>query len=146
MLNFFSAILPGYHKNHIHTIFIYNDPTKVKNITELEVKETQVFGRALLKVFTAAASLAKQKFGPEVKELPEPVTVQCVQSDGKSFYFSIYQLNTLNLENGEGTKNYCWTLPKLDLYKKASYVDGVPTLEAYNPAVFKRLLAFYENN
>lgn len=118
----------------------------MKNITKLEVKETQIFGRALLKAFAAAASSARQRFGPEIKELPEPVTVQCVQTDGKAFYFSIYQLNTLNLESSKGTKNYCWTLPKLDLYETAGYIDGRPTLDGYNPEVFNRLLTFYKNN
>lgn len=77
---------------------MYFDPTTVKNTTELEVQESQVFGRALMKAFTAAASSARQKFGLDVKELPEPVSVQCIQTDGKQFYFSVYQLNTLDTE------------------------------------------------
>lgn len=36
---------------------------QVQNIYEEEVTETQIFGRALLKAFTVAASYARQKFG-----------------------------------------------------------------------------------
>jgi large subunit ribosomal protein L37 len=111
----------------------------------LEATETQVFGRALIKAFTAAASTARQLFGSNIGVLPEPVTVQCIQSDGKAFYFSVYQLNTLDINGDKGIKNYYWTLPKMNLYDIADYVKGKPTLEGYNPEVFKRILSFYKN-
>ena len=130
----------------MHTIFVYHDKTKVKNLTELETTETQIVARALLKAFTAATSTARQKFGFEIKELPEPITVQCVQTDGKAFYFSVYQLNTLNVDGQDSIKNYYWTLPKMNLYETGGYVEGRPTLDGYNPDVFKRILAFYKNN
>ncbi|XP_011504154.1 PREDICTED: 39S ribosomal protein L37, mitochondrial [Ceratosolen solmsi marchali] len=134
-----------YNKKYIHTIFIYYDSTKVKNLTELEIEETQIFGRALIKAFTAAASTARQRYGANVKTLPEPITVQCIHTDSKAYYFSVYQLNTLDINGEKGIKNYCWALPKLNLYDLADYVQGIPTLEGYNPDVFKRILAFYKN-
>lgn len=142
----FTALVSGYHKKNLHTVFIFNDPTKVKNLTELEVDEKQILGRALLKAFTAAAGSARQKFGNDVKELPEPITIQCIHADGKAFYFSVYQLNTLDLDNDSGTKNYSWIMPKMNLYEKAEYMEGIPILEGYNPEVFERILAFYKNN
>lgn len=142
----FSAIASGYHKSNIHTIFVYYDATKVKNLADLPTTETQIYARALMKSFTAAASLARQKFGSSVTDLPEPITIQCIQTDGKAFYFSIYQLNTLNLDGEKGVRNHSWTLPKLDLYEVGSYIDGRPVLEGYNQKVFQRLLAFYKNN
>ncbi|XP_058790105.1 large ribosomal subunit protein mL37 [Phymastichus coffea] len=139
-------LVSDYHKKNIHTVFIFNDPTKVKNLTEIEVQETQILGRALIKAFTAAAGSARQKFGTNIKDLPEPITIQCIHLDGKGFYFSVYQLNTLNLEGESGMKNYSWVLPKINLYETGGYVDGKPVLEGYNPEVFKRILAFYSNN
>lgn len=146
MFFFFLALKSGVNKKHIHTIFVYHDPTRVKHKSELEHGETQIFARALMKAFTAAASSARQKYGLNVKELPEPITIQCIYSDGEQFYFSIYQLNTLNIDDKSGIKNYFWSLPKLDLYKKCGYVLGKPVLEGYNPDVFKMMLAFYKNN
>ncbi|XP_014210281.1 39S ribosomal protein L37, mitochondrial isoform X2 [Copidosoma floridanum] len=145
-LNNFHPLVSGYHKSHIHTIIAYYDPSKVKHKSELSSTESQTLGRALLKAFTAAASSARQRFGLDVKELPEPITVQCIHSDGKWFYFSVYQLNTLDIEGKNGIKNYYWMLPKLDLYKVGGYVRGTPVLEGYNPEVLKTMLAFYRNN
>ena len=129
---------------NIHTIFINYDPEEVKNLTELPVTEDQIYARSLIKSFTAAAGFARQKFGTEVKELPEPVVVQCVQSDGQKFHFSVYQLNTLDLDN-ENIRNFWWSEPFIKLYELADYEDARPCLRGYNNAVFKRFLAFYQN-
>ena len=125
---------------------IHHDPIKVKNLTELPTRETQVLARNMLKAFSAAASCARRRFGESVQDLPEPVTVQCIQTEGQSFHFSVFQLNTLNIDGTEGTKNYWWTSPRLNLYDKAEYFDGKPLIEGYNPEVFKRIFAFYNNN
>ncbi|KZC10603.1 hypothetical protein WN55_00355 [Dufourea novaeangliae] len=61
---------------NIHTIFINNNPEEVKNITELPVFEDQIHARSLIESFTAAGTYARQRFGLDVKELPEPVVVQ----------------------------------------------------------------------
>ncbi|CAB0030064.1 unnamed protein product [Trichogramma brassicae] len=138
-------VISGNHQKHLHTIFVYHDPTKVKNKTELTVRENQTKARSLVKAFTAAACSACEQFGKDVKELPKPVTVQSVYSNGKDYYFSVYQLNTLNLDGLEGLKNYYWMSSKMSLYETGAFVDGVPTLEGYNPEVFKKILTFYKN-
>ncbi|CAG5100383.1 Similar to MRPL37: 39S ribosomal protein L37 [Cotesia congregata] len=117
----------------------------VKNITELPVKKNQLIARSLVKSFTTAASCAYQKYGADVKELPEPITIQCVQSNSQAFHFSVFQLNTLNINGTEGPKNFWWSMPEIDLFDTAMYVKGRPVLEGYNPEVFKRILAFYTN-
>ncbi|XP_057341344.1 39S ribosomal protein L37, mitochondrial [Microplitis mediator] len=128
-----------------HTIFIYHDQVKVQNITELPVTKNQLLARSLIKSFTAAASYAYQKFGTNIKDLPEPITVQCVQSNGQSFHFSVFQLNTLNISGTEGIKNLWWSMPEIDLFNKAGYEEGKPLVEGYNPEVFKRISAFYNS-
>lgn len=50
-------------KCHPHTLFVHYNPNEVKNIHEEEVTENQIYGRSLLKSFTAAASYAKQLHG-----------------------------------------------------------------------------------
>lgn len=49
--------------SHPHTVFVHYNQTEVHNVYEEEVTEPQIFGRALLKAFTVAASYARQKFG-----------------------------------------------------------------------------------
>ncbi|KAF3420139.1 LOW QUALITY PROTEIN: hypothetical protein E2986_09116 [Frieseomelitta varia] len=130
---------------NVHTIFINHNPEEVKNLTELPVTEDQIHARSMIKSFGAAASCAQQKFGLSVKELPEPIVVQCIQSDGQNFHFSVYQLNTLDIDGKEGIKNFWWSEPSIKLYEEALYKNGQPCLEGYNTDVFKRYLAFYKN-
>lgn len=118
----------------------------MKNVTERPVQESQILARSLAHCFTAAASYAKQRFGDDVKDLPKPVTVQCVQCDGQQFHFSVYQLNTLNLDGTDGLKNFWWSEPRMSIYEKSGYENGTPIITGYNPDVFKRLLAFYRNS
>ncbi|XP_076629516.1 mitochondrial ribosomal protein L37 [Colletes latitarsis] len=130
---------------NIHTIFINYNPEEVKNLTELPTTENQVHARSLMESFTAATVFARQKFGTNVKQLSEPVVIQCVQSDGQNFHFSVYQLNTLNIDGTDGVKNFWWSAPTIKLYEKAQYENGRACLEGYNDEVFKRFLAFYKN-
>jgi len=103
-----------------------------------------MISRTMLKSYTAAASCARYRFGESVKKLPEPVTVQCIQTDGKNYQFFVFQLNSLDTDD-IGTKNFWYTLPPSTLYEKAQYDDGRPIVEGYNPEVFRRIVAFYRN-
>lgn len=129
---------------NVHTIFVHYDSEEVKNLTELPVKEDQILGRAMLKSYTVAASCARRRFGSSVKKLPEPVTVQCIHTDGKNYHFFIYQLNSLDA-NDSSTKNFWCALPPLKLFEEAQYDDGRPVIKDYNPEVFRRIFAFYKN-
>jgi len=84
-------------------------------------------------------------FQLDVKELSEPITMQCVQTDGRLFHFAVFQLNTLDLDGTEGVKTIFWMLPRIPLFSSCKYEDGIPSLKDYNDEVFKRLLAFYAN-
>jgi large subunit ribosomal protein L37 len=117
---------------------------EVKNLTGLPVTEDQIISRSMIKSYTIAASCARQKFGSSVKKLPEPITVQCIQLDGKNYHFFVFQLNSLDV-NDASVKNFWYTLPSLMLYKKAQYDNGRPVVEDYNPEVFRKILAFYRN-
>lgn len=127
-----------------HTIFVHYDPVEVKNLTGLPVTEDQIISRSLMKSYTIAASCARQRFGLSVKKLPEPITVQCIQSDGKNYHFFVFQLNSLDV-NDDRVKNFWYTLPSSALYEKAQYDNARPVVEGYNPEVFRKILAFYRN-
>ncbi|KAJ8946418.1 hypothetical protein NQ314_008900 [Rhamnusium bicolor] len=132
------------NKTHPHTIFMHYDKEEVKNLFEEEVTESQIFGRSLLKSFTVGASYARQIYGDDVKLLPKPVSIQCIQSDGRFYHFGILQLNTLDLEESI-TKNIWFQTPMLNLFDKCCYKLGKPVLEGYNSEVIKYLYAFYNN-
>ena len=104
--------------------------------------------RGLVNAFVLALGQAKLRFGPDVKgELPSPVTVNFVTTDGARFHFGVFQLNTLDLDNPEGAKNIYWCDQKADrLYDTCQYVSAIPTLEGYNADVFKKFAALYLEN
>lgn len=65
-----------------------------------------------------------------------------MHTDGKMFHFSIFQLNTLELDKDSKTKNIFWHVPRIALYQFCGYIEGKPSLIEYNPEVIKKLLAF----
>jgi large subunit ribosomal protein L37 len=131
--------------NNIHTAFIHYNETEVKNLYETPVLQTQIIGRSLMKCYAFAVANAKSKYGEDVKELPEPITLQCVHTNSQWFHFSIFQLNSLAGPEENGMKNIYWQTPLLNLYKNCVFDEGVPVLEDYNPEVFKHFLSFYMN-
>jgi len=85
----------------------------------------------------------------EVKVLPEPISTQCVMTDGDIFHFTCFQLNTLNFETSDGVKNLVWfdeeerplfyrLVPKRAMLRNTRYLD-------YDSDVFRQLVAFYVN-
>jgi large subunit ribosomal protein L37 len=74
--------------------------------------------------------------------LPEPVTLQGIQTDGRQFHFVVLQLNTLG---SQGVHNIIWSSPLLPLFSTCEYFKGVPALKKYNSKVFSNILAFYNN-
>jgi len=85
----------------------------------------------------------------ETKVLPEPISTQCVMTDGDTFHFTCFQLNTLNFETGDGVKNLVWfdeerplfyrLMPKRAMLRNTRYLD-------YDSDVFRQLVAFYVNS
>lgn len=70
--------------------------------------------------------------------------MQSVQVKGNKFLFGVFQLNTLDLDGEQGTKNFWFSTPSQDLYNLCSYVEARPTLSGFNPGVLKNALAFYQ--
>ncbi|XP_026470829.1 39S ribosomal protein L37, mitochondrial-like [Ctenocephalides felis] len=109
-----------------HTILLNFTPTYVHNLYETPVTTDQTLGRSMIKSFTIAAAYAKKKYGDAVEILPQPITVQCIQTDGRLFDFSVFQLNTLNINGNEGIKNIWYQTEQMPLYNICTYEKGVP--------------------
>jgi len=136
--------ITGFQSNfshgHPHTLFLANDDFWYP---------PERTGRAVFQCFGQALAIANQKYGPGIKELPEPIMVQCVHSDGIIFNFLAFQLNTLDMSTASGgVKNLAWVdegnvmfnkiLPKRAMLRNTDYED-------YDPTVFEKLLAVYMN-
>ncbi|XP_050521092.1 39S ribosomal protein L37, mitochondrial [Daktulosphaira vitifoliae] len=131
--------------NNVHTVIINYDETEVKNLYETPVKESQIFGRSLMKCYAIAVANAKSKFGDTIENLSEPISLQCIQTNAHWFHFSTFQLNTLCGPEENGKRNAFWQTPLINLYSKCCYEEGIPVLKDYNPDVFKHFLTFYMN-
>lgn len=102
-------------------------------------------GRTLSCAFALALGEARLRFGNDVSGvLPEPVTVQYIASCGQLFTFCGFQLNTLDLDNPAGVKNVVWmSKESAKLFEVCAFVKALPTMEGYNPEVFRTLAAMY---
>lgn len=129
--------------SHVHTIFVHFNGTEVSNLYETDVLDTQVEGRSLLKCYAFAVGQARFEYGTSAKELPEPIVIQCIQTDGQMYHLCVFQLNTLHLTGD--VHNVLWSMPVTPMFSYCGYNNAVPTLEDYNPDIFKRILALYNN-
>ena len=131
-------------KHNVHTCIDHNND---KIIQELRLPEG-VHARALTLGFLCALAQARLVYGMNVKgDLPEPVAVHHIHTDGCNFHFSVFQLNTLNLEEPTGIKNIFWHEEDISsLFDVCDYVMAKPTLSGYNPEIFSKFSAMYLQN
>ncbi|CAH2104219.1 unnamed protein product [Euphydryas editha] len=136
-------VRPSVTKKHPHTTWLHFNSTEVSNIYETPVTPVQILGRSLTHAFTVATAYAKQLYGEDVKDLPEPIHLNCIQTDGQRFHFGVLELKTLNLDGTEGTKNVWYCKNDLKMYDSCRYLSGMPVLENNNPKVYDYINAFY---
>ncbi|VVD01545.1 unnamed protein product [Leptidea sinapis] len=125
-------ILPSVLKKYPHTTWLHFNETEVNNIYETPVTPAQILGRSLTHAFTE-----------DVKDLHEPIHLNCIQTDGKRFHFGVFELNTLNVDGNDGTKNIWYCKNDQILYDSSRYFSGMPSLDNYNPKVYGYINAFY---
>lgn len=75
-------------------------------------------------------------------ELTYPLSNQCIITDGQSWSFSVYQMNSHTFHSDvppSGKQNLCWSVNDLRLYE--AYEDG--EFKGVNDRVIELLLKFY---
>ena len=106
----------------IHTAFEFN------NSIDPELRSDQdYYGRSLIMAFAASLGQARLNYGPDVSGiLPKPITLHFVNTNGKKFHFSVFQLNNLNLEaDNDSVKNIFWHEPSfLNMFEKCDYINA----------------------
>ncbi|XP_040568328.1 large ribosomal subunit protein mL37 [Lepeophtheirus salmonis] len=107
--------------------------------------EDQFAANSLMLSFASALGQARLLYGSQFSDvLPEPITVHFINTDGKKFHISAFQLNTLELSTNDGVKNIFWHEKEMSsLYDVCEYVQGRPMFEGLNSSLFKKLLAMY---
>lgn len=102
--------------------------------------------KAIMFAFANCALVAKAKYGPDVKVLPEPVCTQWVGFDEDTLHFLCYQLNTMDFSNDDGVKNLCWLNPAQKLYNKILPKRAMlrnTKYEDYDSEVLHKFIAMY---
>nr|XP_033772159.1 39S ribosomal protein L37, mitochondrial [Geotrypetes seraphini]XP_033772160.1 39S ribosomal protein L37, mitochondrial [Geotrypetes seraphini]XP_033772161.1 39S ribosomal protein L37, mitochondrial [Geotrypetes seraphini] len=136
----------GYPYPHPHTVYISNSNNKGKRFKEYHLRSKMImfaFGNALAK--------AKALYADDTKILEHPVVVQSVGTDGRTFQFLVFQLNTMDFDSSDGVKNLIWMDSDQPLYDYAKCRPVIRKREivvpaglyGYQPNTFKKFLALY---
>ncbi|KAL8178629.1 UNVERIFIED_CONTAM: 39S ribosomal protein L37, mitochondrial [Gekko kuhli] len=115
------------------------------------MKPEQLQAKMLMFAFGNALAKARVLYGDEPKVLEKPIVVQSVATNGQNFQFMVFQLNTTDLDPSHGIKNLAWIDADQLLYEDArsrpeirKKVVTIPAgVHGYQPATFKKFLAFY---
>lgn len=136
----------GYPFPHAHTLYIMESSVIAKSF-----KPEPLRAKMIMFTFADALARAKMLYGEEPKVLHNPITVQCVATNGRQFQFLVFQLNTTDLQSNDGVKNLIWLDQDQFLYDYAKClpvirkkVIQVPDgLSGYCPETFSKFLALY---
>lgn len=123
---------------HVHTLYLceLNEETRWS--------KSRTKAKALLACYTFAMAQARLLYG-DAKELPKPIVVQCVISNGPEFALLAFQLNALKLNSNDTIRNFAWLDSDLKLYEQCTAEHGKIYFEGYNPDVYRHLLAMHLN-
>lgn len=128
--------LLSYHKTGHLLSRNFNDP--------LEAKEA-LHRQGVLASFAWLNALANYLGFTTFNEITYPLVTQTIVTNGQTFSFYLYQLNTLLLHSKNTTenprRNVCWVLPEQKLYEKVE--NG--KLIGFNDDTLKKLLKIYVN-
>ncbi|XP_048352512.1 39S ribosomal protein L37, mitochondrial isoform X2 [Sphaerodactylus townsendi] len=135
----------GYPYPHPHTIYFAHGDRYHR------MRPEQLRAKMLMFAFGNALAKARSQYGDEPRVLEKPIVVQSVGTDGQRFQFLVFQLNTTDLDPSHGVKNLAWIDADQLLYEDARHrpeirkkVVTIPAgIHGYQPATFKKFLAFY---
>lgn len=95
--------------------------------------------KSLMQGFCVAVGQARLRWGEAVSgDLPEPVSVNIISTDGQRYQLATFQLNSLDL--GSQVKNVFWAHPStLDLFEFCGYHEAQVTLAGLSLETFCHL-------
>lgn len=137
----------GYPYPHAHTLYL-DDP----HGPLCKLRPEQFLAKMVMFTFGNALARAHLQYGTKPEErLERPVVVQAVGTNGRLFFFVLFQLNTTDLSEDSGVKNMVWIERDLELYEyakvrpiiKKKEVRVPAGLAGYNPETFTKFLSLY---
>ncbi|XP_059914775.1 39S ribosomal protein L37, mitochondrial [Gadus macrocephalus] len=133
---------------HAHTLYFLDGVDR-----RCRLRPPQLRAKMIMFCFANALARARGLAPPEgpAPPLERPVCVQAVGTDGQTFQFVFFQLNTTELTNHSGVKNQVWLEEDVPLYDSARLRPlmrrkevMVPAgLIGYRPETFRKFLSLY---
>ncbi|XP_053549962.1 39S ribosomal protein L37, mitochondrial [Bombina bombina] len=141
-----SGFRAGYPFSYPHTVYLL-DPCS----TRARFLPDQLRAKMIMVAYGSALAKAKILFGEEAKDLPHPIVVQSIATDGQLFQFCVFQLNTLDTNSDDGIKNLVWMDSDQPLYDTALCAPKVrrkvvlvpADVSGFQPSTFRKFWAMY---
>lgn len=134
--------------NHPHTAFIIDPANWPDDVNHNPHPIERNITRAIMLTFALTHAYAKQMLGSYSLNLPVPICMQCIHTDGVLFNFIYFQLNTLDFSENSNVKNMVWIDSGNALYvreepKRAMLRNTV--YSNYDPKVLHKMYASFSN-
>lgn len=132
---------------HAHTLYFLEGVDRCPKL-----RPPQLRAKMIMFCFANALARAHTLYGgPAQRVLDQPVSVQAVGTDGRTFQLVFFQLNTTDLQHHHGVKNQVWLEEDVPLYHSARLRPlmrrkqmMVPAgLVGYQPETFRKFLSLY---
>jgi len=96
--------------------------------------------KSLMVGFCVALGQARLRWGGNISgDLPEPVTINIINTDGQRYQVGTFQLNSMDLDS---VNNVFWMHPEpLELFEFCGYSDGQVALSGLDLNTYSYLLA-----
>ena len=103
-----------------------------------QYQHENILARGLLTAFTTVLGQARLQWGEGVTELPRPVRINIINTDGANYSLGVLQVHSLDL--GADNKNTFWYQPEpCKLFDFCGYHEGAVKMEGFNVETFNWL-------
>ncbi|KAK0149460.1 39S ribosomal protein L37, mitochondrial [Merluccius polli] len=132
---------------HAHTLYFLEGVDR-----RCRFRPPQLRAKMIMFCFANALARAHTLYGGAPQGvLEQPVSVQAVGTDGQTFQFAFFQLNTTDLHNDHGVKNQVWLEEDVPLYDSARLCPLIKRKQVlvpagvvgYQPETFRKFLSLY---
>lgn len=140
------ATIPGFWPNDKHLFGLLSFHSRSENKMRPpsfgeDDNEEAIYGQAILSSFAWLLGQACYNGFTTFNDLTYPLTSQAIVSDGKTFSFVYYQMNTCVTFKDNKKRNDCYASPSMELYH--SIEDN--QVKGWNEQVLEHLLTMYLN-
>ncbi|EDO38360.1 predicted protein [Nematostella vectensis] len=124
-----TGFYPGAPYPNLHTLVMVN--------TEKDWSIRDISAQGMMFTFARLVAEATCNHGYKMGEdLEEPLTGQCIMTNGIRLSFLCFQLNTLDLRSDEGVKNMVWLKSGVQMYERAR-LEEIPPERKLDPITYE---------